>query len=643
MTLNQLIWKSFKKNIGHYSLYIFALIFSVSLYFAFVTMSASPDTSSAQQTTTGSVGIRLASIVLIAIVAVFLLYANRIFIKRRSREIGLYQLIGMTKNQVFRVLSIEHFLLYFSSLAVGVFIGFAGSKFLELILLNITGQTAVASLVFSTEALVQTLILFTIIYALIMVSNALFIRKKSILDLFNVRATREGKRQSVVEVIIGVLGILLIGTGYYVSSVLFDGDIVRVELIFGAMLFILFTVILGTYLFYKGSVSFIGHLIRKKKGGYLNVTEVISLSSILFRMKSNSLMLTVITTVSALAIGLLSLSYITYYSAEETAKDIVAGDFAFMDPDGSEAFIQKLEQNGIDFEANEIEIVRSNLNVKELVQADLDSFNFDASEMIVAVIGDEDVPNLNVEKDEVVFSGRNDLMEKVVSLEDTGTVLFEGVGEKQLTATKDEYYISYFFSSGGLPAAVVDSETFTQIQEARDPELQFGSNVQVTVNIDGNGQLEEANKLFNEMESGELPQYSRLNMTTDQKQSIGLSLFIIGFLGLTFLITSGCILYFKQVDESEEERANYTILRKLGFTRTDLLRGIIQKQLFNFGIPLAIGLLHSYFAVQSGWFIFGSELWAPMFIVMGIYASLYSIFGLLSIQHYRKVIRTSLR
>ena len=154
--------------------------------------------------------------------------------------------------------------------------------------------------------------------------------------------------------------------------------------------------------------------------------------------------------------------------------------------------------------------------------------------------------------------------------------------------------------------------------------------------------LEEANKVFKNTVSDNTHNLSRLEMANNQKQLMGLIMFIVGFLGLTFLITSGCILYFKQMDESEEEKPNYTILRKLGFTETDLLKGIQIKQMFNFGIPLILGLLHSYFAVQSGWFMFGTELWTPMIIVMVLYTALYSIFGLLSVLYYKKVIHSSL-
>lgn len=136
--------------------------------------------------------------------------------------------------------------------------------------------------------------------------------------------------------------------------------------------------------------------------------------------------------------------------------------------------------------------------------------------------------------------------------------------------------------------------------------------------------------------------FSQLGFEREQRTRMGLIMFIVGFIGLTFLITSGCILYFKQMDESEEEKGSYTILRKLGFTRSDLLRGIQVKQLFNFGIPLLVGLSHSYFAVKSGWFFFGTEMLTPTLAVMFVYTALYSMFGLLSVLYSKRIIREAL-
>src|SRR5689334_8819747 len=113
MSVNQLIFRNLKKNLKNYYLYVFALIFSVALYFAFVTLQYDPAMNEAKDSIKGAAAIRSASILLVAIVSIFLLYANNIFIKRRSKEIGLFQLIGMTKARIFTILSMENFILYF--------------------------------------------------------------------------------------------------------------------------------------------------------------------------------------------------------------------------------------------------------------------------------------------------------------------------------------------------------------------------------------------------------------------------------------------------------------------------------------------------------------------------------------------------
>src|SRR5690625_4661428 len=112
MTIRQLIYRNFKKNLATYYLYVFALLFSVALYFAFVTLQFDPSMDETAGTIKGAAAIKVASVLLIAIVGVFLLYANTLFIKRRSKEIGLYQLIGMTRRQIFNMLSVENMLLY---------------------------------------------------------------------------------------------------------------------------------------------------------------------------------------------------------------------------------------------------------------------------------------------------------------------------------------------------------------------------------------------------------------------------------------------------------------------------------------------------------------------------------------------------
>lgn len=648
MSINQLIFRNLKKNLKNYYLYVFALVFSVALYFAFVTLQYDPAMDEAKGTVKGAASIRAASILLVAIVSIFLLYANNIFIKRRSKEIGLFQLIGMTKHKIFRILSAENFILYFTSLILGIFFGFSISKFIIMILFKITGVDAIATLHFSTAALIQTLIVFGIIYLLIMLMNYLFIKRQTILSLFRVTSSAEErvKKLSIFEMTIGIFGIVLIILGYFVSSKLFGGDFKTMNELFGAMIFILGSVIIGTYLFYKGSVSFIFNLIRKRKNGYLSINEVLSLSSVMFRMKSNALLLTIVTTVSALAIGLLSLSYISYFSAEKSASNNVAADFSFIDKGKAEKFKQQLKDNEIGFHEKKIDVIQVNANLSAIMDSTLDELMVDPNKMPLSVVSDRAIKGVDVSPEETIFTGYSDLLQKLMTLKDSGQIELNGKQDsiplKYLGLEKDSI-ISWYFTDGGAPTAIVDEFTFERLKNDLDPEIQLESSLYNGITVKNEDKLEKANDLFNKVNINEdSGNDSRLEISNNQKKLMGLTMFIVGFLGLTFLVTSGCILYFKQMGEGEEEKPNYTILRKLGYTQGDLLKGIQAKQIFNFGIPLIVGLVHSYFAVQSGWFLFGTEVWTPMIIVMVLYTALYSIFGILSVFYYKKIIKEAL-
>ncbi|MDX8365373.1 ABC transporter permease [Cytobacillus sp. IB215665] len=647
MSINQLILRNLRKNLKNYYLYVFALIFSVALYYSFVTLQYDPSMDPVKGSIKGAASIRTASILLVAIVAIFLLYANNLFIKRRSMEIGLFQLIGMTKKRVFSILTIENFILYFSSLIIGIFIGFSVSKLIVMILFKTTKVETIATLHFSSEAFIQTLIIFSIIYLFIMFMNFLFINRQNLIALFHLTSKSESKvkKLSIFEGISGILGMILIVVGYYFSSILFSGSFSSMNQLFLAMLGILTSVIIGTYLLYKGSVSFISHIIRKKKDGYLNINEVLSLSTIMFRMKSNALLLTVITTVSALAIGLLSLSYISYYSAEKSARNSVAADFAFTNVQDAKQFTQGLKSQNINFLERKVDVIQAHANLEDILDVNIKEINTDPSLTTVAVIGDHTLEEIDLNPNEILLAGYEDAKQTMMPINNSGVIELMGqnivLKQKYIGINRNDFYISSYFTFGGLAVAIVDEITFNKLTIDLNPDIQKDSSIYIGIDIINNEKILTANDIYQTFDS-ENAHSSSLQMSNSHKRNIGLLMFIVGFLGLTFLITSGCILYFKQLDESEEEKGNYTILRKLGFTQGDLLKGIQVKQMYNFGIPLIFGLLHSYFAVQSGWFWFGTELWTPMIIVMILYTVLYSIFGILSVRFYKKVIKEAL-
>ncbi|WP_087971875.1 FtsX-like permease family protein [Oceanobacillus rekensis] len=649
MSINQLILRNLKKNLKNYYLYVFALIFSVALYFAFVTLQYDPAMDEAEGSIKGAAAIRAGSVLLIAIVTVFLVYANNLFIKRRSKEIGLFQLVGMTKHKIFGILSIENIILYFSSMLVGIFLGFASSKLIMMILIKIIGIEEVAELRFSNEAFVQTIVVFAVIYIIIMIMNGLFIRRQRILSLFQVSSTTEEKQIRVTkwQIVVGIFGLGLIAFGYYLSTELFSGNIVTMGALFLTMITILASVIIGTYLFYKGSISFLFNLIRNRNNGYLSINNVLSLSSIMFRMKSNALLLTVITVLSALAIGLLSLTYISYFSAEKTAEENIVYDYSIPNLNNAALFTEALEVADIDYTETTLDIVNVSANLSNIIQEmEGVELEFDVSMTNMVIASDGWVENLDLAESDTVFVNTNEAMMQFIRLKESGEILLSGETtsfELNYLGHEDVRVLPFRFANGGFPVAVVDETVYQQLKANLDPESQGEFRQHVGIDIENLDDLQEAEAIFQASGIGSWTAHeSQLQVINNQKQSMGMMMFIAGFLGLTFLITSGCILYFKQMDEGEEEKASYTILRKLGFTREDLLNGIKVKQVFNFGIPLIVGISHGYFAVKSGWFFFGTELVYPMMIVIVLYALLYSIFGILSVLYYKKIIKEAL-
>lgn len=524
---------------------------------------------------------------------------------------------------------------------MGVLIGFLGSKLILMILFKIIGVEAITNLYFSPMALLQTLIVFAVMYLLIMLMNYTFIRAQSILSLFRVSSTTEQQVQklSIGQILMGILGIALIVFGYILSARLFSVEKLDMQQLMYTMILILFSVILGTYLFYKGSVSFLFNLIRRSKKGYLSINEVLSLSSIMFRMKSNALLLTIITTVSALAIGMLSLSYISYYSAEAQAKESLPEDFSFAQAEVKDRFIAELDHKQIPYEEKHRQPLYIEIDAHKVMNdSTMEELLFSS------VVSDSMVDNIDLKPGEVIFMGYGNVIQQFFSIRDDGPIVLHGLKktiDQQLIGTMKQGVLPVYYTRG-TPVAVVDESVYAELAQDLDPKLQKGESTDYYgVQITDPGQDENAYAIFADLQL-ETPSFSQIEFRNNQRTTMGLIMFIVGFLGLTFLITSGCILYFKQMNESEEEKSNYTILRKLGFTQGNLLRGIQFKQLFNFGIPLVVGLSHSYFAVKSGWFFFGTELVTPTVMVMIVYTMLYSIFGLLSVWYYKRVIRESL-
>jgi len=644
-----------KKNMKHYYLYFFALIFSVTLYFSFVTLQNNAEVlATVEKSGTATAGFKAATYMLYFIVLFFVLYANHLFMKRRSKEIGLYQLIGMTKGLIVRLLAVESILLFVGAVILGMLAGFFSSRLFAMILLRVLEKEALVTMTFSTEALQQSIVVFAILLVIVLVQMALMIYRVSLLSLFSAskQADERVKRFSPLQMVIGFLGLVLIAYGYYASTKLFDinssGDLVL------NMTIILATTIGGTFLVFRFSVAFIMNSIRLKKNGHLTARDVLALTPIMHRMKSNAKSLTLITILTGVSLGVTTLAYISYYSSESSAYSRVPGDYVLLE-DRDQEFLKMLEDNNIAFDKSDFRLQSVSASFSQLLSKEQQNKDnpLDGVEGLIYTIPLSDyqqiVPEASVSDNDVILTNYGGYMAEMFPLEkDRDVVVTPGgpeVTKEETLHVKDvqhESIISGTVTSGpGGPIFVVSDALFEKLATYSSASEWHK---QTSIKIKNKSDLGQAEKLYIQLNE---ENYSNFIQSYEEArkgniETLGITIFTAAFLGLAFLMTTGSILYFKQMSEAEEERGSYTILRKIGFAEKDIMKGIYMKQTFNFGVPLIIGLLHSYFAVKSGWFLFGSELTAPLLIAMCCYIALYAIFAVLSVGYYKKVIRESL-
>ncbi|KIH70614.1 FtsX-like permease family protein [Salinicoccus roseus] len=641
MNLNRIILKNFFRNIKNYGLYIFALIFSVSLYFSFVLMSK--DESAADELSSGtmmSTGFIVGSVLLIVIIVTFVMFANTIFLKRRNQELALFQLIGLNRGRVFRILVLENAIIYFGSLVVGILFGFLLSRMLMMILLRIMQVELSVGLNFSMAAVGQTALLFIGIFILLMIQNFIFLRRTNLLQMMMMNQASESdtRRIGTGTVLMGILGLAMVAVGYYFSTQLME----NVSLIFLLVFGVLGLTIIGTYITFKFSVAFVLNMIRKSKKGHVSVTDVLSLTRIMFKMKSNAFLLTLIAVISALSIGLMSMSYITYYSTEKMVENTMPHDYVFYEEEALEFYEELLDEEGVDYESIQMPAVDYEAKTEGAISADLEALDFNGSTLYVNVVSEAHFGSVALGPNETIITGTPSVMQTFIDYTLHAPMTFVSDDYERSLELVDikETAVLPSMVSYGSPTAIVDETVYQELSEHQSEEMQEqGVKMLHAIDITEGDSMD----ILNMMNREENPVFeSKIQQQTGQLQASGMTMFVIAFVGFAFLVTSGCILYFKQVGESEDEKGSYNVLRKLGFSEREIIRGLSFKMIITFGVPLLIGLLHAYFAVNAGWFLFGTEMWTPMLIVMGVYALFYSLFALLSLVHYKKVVKESL-
>ena len=650
MTSCKLIFKNVHKNLRDYLIYFLTLMISVSLFYAFNSISDQPAFSEMGMTRTllyDQLGILLSALsVLIAIVLAFLIiYANQFLLKRRKKELGIYMMLGMKKGRISRIFAGETFCVGVIALAVGLILGFILSQGVSLIALKLFAiELDKYQLAFSMGAFRQTIICFALIFFLVMLFNVWSVSSVQLIDLLT--ASRKNERlkseNRVLPVLMFLLSILCIGIAgvlFYKNGILPSRENMSFQIAGLAL-------VVGTILlFYSFAAVFI-QLMRSNKGFYLKGLNTFLVRQIGSKIRTNYFVMTVVCglltiTICAVSIGASTALAMNKLSQAATPYDLTVISDVSIDGDSDITdYLATCDVQMSDYAKNMEQI---SVYDADMTYADL----FAGQDLNLWPI-DEAVPQSRV---------------SVISISDFNRALaMQGKGP--VTLNEGEYLLNcnykgtYQYVIGALRIYSELSVGGVTLQRASDEVLQetyvmtsVGNNDRGTLIVpdsvvtalpkDVNALLVQYKEETNpdEVLQKMIPigldethgyRYSEKNMLYDMFYGINaLVTFICCYVGLIFLLICAALLALKQLTETTDNIFRYGLLQKLGAKRQQINHTLFVQTGVFFTVPLVVAGLYSILLIGKGMEIveefmnihIATNVWLTVILFLIVYGS----------------------
>lgn len=619
--------KGIIRNGNVYFPYLAAGIFSVFIYFVYVSILYNDIIKILPKSSYAWIMLWIGKSLLVLILLLFLIYANSFLMKRRQKEFGLYHILGLEKKHIGSMLFFETALIYAAALLGGVVFGLALSKLLFMVLLRMCRLPVDVQFVIHSKALRETVIYFLCIYTVNLLEGLIQVGKAKPIELMS--GSRKGEKEPKFLWLSALLGVAAIAGGYYFS--------VTSEL--NSMIFIdfflaVFCVIVGTYLlFAAGSIAFLKWM-KSRKGVYYKSGNFITISGMLYRMKKNAAGLSNICIFSTMVIITLICTAALYAGMDSIVHfinpyDMTAqygkGKIATKETEREIAALEKkygLKAERVDvYEQTELSVRQSGnrftVRTKEDGVSGIDAY---AEDYKLALMTLEDYNK--IENRAVSFAGNEALI--YCSGSDYGFDTVDFFGKEFLIAEEAEKFFpepkakdTTFMASYLM---VVKDETvkdacvraFGEANGVEDMDA-FAADGAQYVRILLQGRDKEKTDFLDEFAQWcqSRPGFLKISNGAESRNELeimyGALLFIGVLFGIIFFMCLILIMYYKQITEGYEDRNNFDIMQKVGMSDTEI-RGTVRRQiLMVFGLPLVGAVLHTA---------------AGMFMVKGLMAAL---------------------
>lgn len=541
---------------------------------------------------------------------VFLFYTNSFLIKRRKKEFGLYNVLGMEKKHISKIMLFESLYVTVISLTLGIGMGILFSKLVFLILIKMLRFGVVLGFEVPLPSIMATLILFACIFCLTLLNNLRQIHLVNPIELL--RGGEVGEKEPKTKWFAAILGALCLGTGYTIALKVAD-PIAALFFFFIAVVL----VIIGTYLLFgAGSIALL-KILRKNKKFYYKTNHFISISGMMYRMKQNAAGLANICILSTMVLVMVSSTISLYMGIDDIIttrypKEIMIENYTSTETstnrikDLTNAALEKnqaqpksstsyrflsfagiLNGTTVSTERNTDFIVNGNLC--SLYFIPLEDYNSNHNTSYT----------LDSDMDALLFYNRTQYQENTLTVFDKTFHVQVLDKEFRLSGFESAQMSSSYF-------LVVKDMSVIEALDSRQKEA-YGENSSTIRSIYGfdlEGDSNTISAVTQEIQSALAGEGNSVHLTSRQNSEESFytlygGLFFLGiFLGIVFIMAAALIIYYKQVSEGYDDKERFEIMQKVGMSHTEIKKSIHSQVLTVFFLPLLTAGVHICFAFQ---------------------------------------------
>ena len=613
--------KNIRKSFRDYAVYFLTLVLGVTIFYLFNSLDSQTAMLELSDSKKDIVELLLTmlsmvSVFVAAVLGFLIIYANNFLIKRRKKEFGLYMLLGMGKQDISKILIGETLLVGLFSLAAGLVLGIFGSQLMSIIVAKMfEADMSGFTFVFSKAGMIKTVLYFLLMYALVLIFNAVLISRVKLIDLLNAKKMTERVKVKNPVISVSTFGISVIMLIYaYMKVAVYATDITESE-----MIKIIVIGCVATYLFFWSLSGFLLQFMKTRKNFYHKNLRIFVTRQLNSQVNTNVFSISIICLLLFFAICVLSFGSAMNGSLKRTLKEMTPRDVCCVKEftDGDQKTMQEaLKDGGFDtdiwlkegypeariYQTEDLTYQTSLGDQMETITKQYRYIRWDTKEDLVplsdynAMASFYGIETYDLAENEFLMVCSFDGMKQVrdLALKDL-VITIDGKDYQSAGASCVDGYLEMSNSHANTGYYVLPDAAFSNLENSG---LKLYETI-LTADYAAETE-EEKQEIENRLAETTADHVRAVTKISLYESSTGLSAiitFIALYLGIIFLISSGAILALKQLSDSADNKDRYSILRKIGADETMVKKALWDQIGIFFFLPLLLAIVHSVFGV----------------------------------------------